>query len=198
MDWKNFLLMVVFAVALLGSPGPATISLAASGIAYGYKRSMPFLMGIIIGFFFNMLAVALGLGYIFTHYSEVYDAFKYISFVCILYISYRVATSGPIQLQGAKPFSYMQGILLDVTNPKAYVASIAVLTQFAKSDVHYYRSVAIIIATNMVLASVLQFGWCYAGDRLSKLVSSPKASSRINVVLAIVMVASVAITMFAY
>jgi threonine/homoserine/homoserine lactone efflux protein len=112
-------LLIVFASSLLGSPGPAVVSLAASGAAVGYRRSMPFLGGIITRFLVNLLAVAFGLAAVFANSPTVHTWFKFVSAAYIMYLAWKIGSSGPIEEGKSSPFGYPQGVLLNLLNPKA-------------------------------------------------------------------------------
>lgn len=192
MDARQLSLLVIFSISMLGSPGPATMSLAASGATYGFRASLPFLGGIILGFFGNLAAAALGLGYLFVEYPAVHAVFRYASLAYILYLGVRIFFSKPAELADPRPLRFGQGIVLNLLNPKAYVAAIAAITQFTATGDAYYETMAIVIAVNLVLAFVLQLGWVYAGHLLGRggALSSPRLGRAINAVLALAMVVS--------
>jgi threonine/homoserine/homoserine lactone efflux protein len=192
MEWRQLSLLVIFSISMLGSPGPATMSLAASGATYGYRASLPFLGGIILGFFGNLLAAALGLGVLFVEYPAVHTVFRYVSLVYILYLGVRIFFSKPAELENTQPLRFGQGVILNLLNPKAYVAAIAAITQFTAAGDRYYESMVIVIAVNLVLAFVLQLGWVYAGHLVGRggALSSPRVARVVNAVLALAMVVS--------
>ena len=77
----NWFELIAFTSVLLGTPGPATISLLYSGINYGFKKSLPYFLGIIIGFFCNLLIAAFGISAI-LEYQLIYNIHYYCIF-CI-------------------------------------------------------------------------------------------------------------------
>jgi len=191
MELTTLLSLIVFSASLLGSPGPATISLAASGVSVGYKKTFPYLCGLTTGFGINLITAIVGIGYIFANYPTIANIFKVISFAYILYIAYKIMRSATIVVEKkGKRLSYLDGVLLNLTNPKAYIAAIAVISQFTTSD-DYYRLALIVVIVNLVVAFSLQFLWSYAGSILSKFFTSPQSNRNINVTFAILLVASV-------
>ena len=183
--------MFVFATVLYGTPGPATLSLAASGGAYGFRKSVPYLLGVISGVFFNFLLVALGVAYLFQNYPVVYDVFKYISLSYVLYLAYRIATSGSIKSETCSPLRFIQGVILNLLNPKAYVAALATVSQFTVPGEAYYRSTLVVIIVVMITATIVDFLWVYAGGLMGKVFSTEASARIVNIVLALVLALSV-------
>jgi threonine/homoserine/homoserine lactone efflux protein len=187
----------VFAASLLGSPGPATVSLAASGAAIGRQRSLPFLGGIITGWFINLVAVVLGLAVLFTRFPEVEQAFKVASLVYIVYLAWKIATSGAIGDGEGHHFRYVSGVLLNLLNPKAYIAATAIVTQFTVFGRDHASQVATVVATSLLVALVTQFGWIVAGDLLSHLFRDLRLARVLNGGMALLMVLTVLLATFA-
>ena len=181
----------VFAMVLYGTPGPAIISLTASGAAYGFRRSVPYLLGLVAGTLVTVSVAAFGLGYLFTEFPVVYETLRYLSLAYIFYLAYRIARGNMAESEDPKPWHLGHGILLSLVNPKAYVAAIAIITQFATAGEAYTRSVAILTVVIAIVLSIVDTAWLYAGQWMKTLFSSPGAARALNWTLAIVLVASV-------
>ncbi|MEG9883395.1 MAG: LysE family transporter [Hyphomicrobiales bacterium] len=179
---------IVFCAIVLGTPGPAVIALFSSGINYGFYKTLPFFIGILTGFLLNLTACALLIGSTFYISRILLFVFKIISLGYIVYISYKIATS-PILLQksSARSLSFFQGFLLDLLNPKAYIASFSSLSVFLIKT-EFFISIIIIIVINMVISIILQGAWIILGERLGPLFRNSFYNRMINIVLALVMV----------
>src|SRR3981189_3907102 len=68
---------VIFATVMFFTPGPNNIMLLSSGLTYGFRRTLPHVAGIVIGFAFMVGAVGLGLGTIFITYPLLQTILKY-------------------------------------------------------------------------------------------------------------------------
>ena len=84
----------IFGLVAAVTPGPNNIMLTASGSAFGFRRSVPHMLGIIIGFPVLFLAVGLGLGEIFTTYPKLHLALKYAGAAYLFYLAWRIAQAG--------------------------------------------------------------------------------------------------------
>src|SRR5882672_10069342 len=88
---------VIFATVMFFTPGPNNIMLLSSGLAYGFRRTLPHLAGIVIGFAFMVGAVGLGLGTIFITYPVLQTILKYAGAAYLVYLAAAIAMSGPVK-----------------------------------------------------------------------------------------------------
>lgn len=180
------------AIALLASPGPATLALAASGAAYGMQRSLQFFVGITLGLVIAMALVASGLYVVLHSFPGLAVALTVISIVYIFWLAYRIGTAPPIQdEQAVVTPGWGAGFVLGVANIKAYAAFAALLGSFTlgTSPAWEQGSKALIC---LLVCVVFDFLWLFAGSRMRKLFIHPVWSRRLNVSFAILMVATVA------
>ena len=102
------------AIALFGfvasvTPGPNNVMLWASGLNYGFRRTIPHLAGINIGFVSLLLAVSFGLGALFQRWEWMGVALRIVGSIYLLYLAYRVATAGSAEkADTTKPFTFWE------------------------------------------------------------------------------------------
>jgi threonine/homoserine/homoserine lactone efflux protein len=173
--------LVVTALAIMGSPGPATISLTAAGSAYGVRRSLGYCAGIVAGTMVVLLLVATGVTSLLLAVPGLHPALLGVSVAYILWLAWHIATAPPSRLADAPAPTARGGLLLGVANPKAWVAIAAV---FASSSLAPLEKTAVLAA----LALVINATWLAAGASLAPLLRSRAA----NVALALVLVGATA------
>lgn len=186
------LTFTVAAIALLASPGPATLALAASGAAYGMNRSIRFFVGITLGLAIAMALVATGLYVVLHSFPVLATVLAVISIVYILWLAYRIGTAPPIkeELSVVTP-GWGAGFVLGVANVKAYAAFAALLGSFTLGTTPAWEQGTKALICLLVCV-VFDFLWLFAGSRMRKLFVHPTWSRRLNVSFAILMVATVA------
>jgi len=191
--WEPAGRLVLTALAIMGSPGPATISLVASGSAYGVRRSLGYLAGIVVGTAAVLLAVASGLTAALLALPALHRVLVAVAVLYIVWLAYHVATAPPLAegTVAAAP-SFAGGALLGVANPKAWVAIAAVfasvrLAPAAADDAGQKLAVlgVLVVAINAI--------WLVAGASLAPLVRDPRRSRIVNVSLAGALVAATAL-----
>ena len=119
-----FLALTVFACVMAFTPGPNNILLAASGVNFGFARTVPHMIGVTLGFLLLMLACGAGLGLIFAALSDLHLVLKIVGAAYMLWLAYKVATAhlANDERAPARPFTFLQAAAFQWVNPKAVVA----------------------------------------------------------------------------
>jgi threonine/homoserine/homoserine lactone efflux protein len=186
--------LVVASLAIMGSPGPATISLAAAGSAYGLRRSLAYLLGMIVGTTLVLLAVASGITATLLAVPALRPVLFVISAAYILWLAYHIATAPPLgrrsETSGAP--SLVGATVLAVANPKAWVAIAAVFASVRLAD----TATADAAAKTAVLALmivVIMVAWLLVGASFAPLLRDPRRARVVNVALAAALVVTTAL-----
>jgi threonine/homoserine/homoserine lactone efflux protein len=185
--------LLLASLAIMGSPGPATISLTAAGSAYGVRRSLGYLAGIVLGTTFVLLAVASGITVALLAVPALRIALIALSAAYILWLAYRIATAPPLAgAAAARPPTIAAGALLGIANPKAWVAIAAVFASVrVASGAAADAGAKIVLLAAMIVA--INTLWLLAGASISPLLRDPARAGRVNVALAIALVAATAL-----
>lgn len=187
--------LLVLAAVVMGSPGPATLSLTAAGSAFGVRRSLAYLAGIVGGTIVVLLAVAAGLTAVITALPSLRDALIVAAAVYIVWLAVRIAAAPPLARASAagRP-SLPAGAFLGVANPKAWVAIAAVFASARLSDARVLDA-ALKVAILGPMVVVINVAWLLAGASLAPVLADRRRARAVNVGLALVLVASVALTL---
>jgi threonine/homoserine/homoserine lactone efflux protein len=177
--------LIVASLLVMGSPGPSTISVTAVGAAFGFRRSIAYMSGLIAGTIAVLLAVATGVVAVLLAVPQLAPVLLMASAAYILYLAFRIATAPPLSKADATIAapSFTGGVLLALANPKAYVAIAAV---FAGSTL----GPALKIAVLGVLVVLIHLAWLLAGAAFSRLFHDPVWSRRVNLVFAAALMAT--------
>lgn len=169
----------------MGSPGPSTISVTAVGAAFGLRRSIAYTSGLIAGTVLVLLAVSTGVLAMLLAVPRIAPVLLVASAGYILYLAFRIATAPPLTTpdRSLDAPSFAGGLLLALANPKAYVAIAAV---FAGSPLA--PSVKIAALSGMVV--LIHAAWLAAGAAFAQVLRAPVWSRRVNVSLAVALVAA--------
>jgi len=114
--------LVAFAFVSSITPGPNNLMLMASGANFGFRRSIPHMFGIGLGFVFMVLLVGAGLVQIFDAYPVSHMALKVVSVFYLLYLAAKIATAAPVRQGqcGGTPMTFLQAAAFQWVNPKAW------------------------------------------------------------------------------
>jgi threonine/homoserine/homoserine lactone efflux protein len=193
--WDALGTLIVTSLAIMGTPGPATISLTAAGSAYGVRRSLTYLAGIIVGTTVVLLAVATGITAALLAVPAVRPILIAAGAGYIVWLAYHIATAPPLPAQAERSAApgLAGGALLGVANPKAWVAIAAVFAS-ARLAGGAALDAAAKTAVLTVMIVVINSTWLAAGASLAPLLRDPRRARAINGSLAAVLVAAAALT----
>jgi threonine/homoserine/homoserine lactone efflux protein len=181
-------------LALAGSPGPATLSLAAAGAAFGVRRALSYMAGLIIGLVAVMGITATGVIGLLLALPGAAPLVTVLAAGYFVYLAFRIATT-PALAEGAaqrRPPSFAGGVFLSLVNPKGYAAMAALFSGF----VLIRRSLAWDVAakTSALIAIIIavDVAWLFAGAALTRVFRAPRLNRAVNLAFALLLLASVA------
>ncbi|MBO0594919.1 LysE family translocator [Nesterenkonia sp. E16_7] len=185
--------LILFVVAGAGTPGPNNTIVMASGAAYGFRRTLPAVLGVNVGFPSMVLIVGIGLGQVLEQWPVILDILRPIGILYLLWLAYKIAT-GPTTLTpkpGAKPPGFVQMALFQFVNPKAWTLSVAALSTFTGFWDSFMLEVAVIALVACSFGAPFTVAWTLLGVGAGRIISQPKHMLIFNLVMAGLLVASV-------
>ena len=191
--WGSIWPLLVTALAIMGSPGPATISLTAAGSAYGVRRSLGYLTGIVAGTVVVLVAVATGITAALLAVPVLRTVLVVLSVAYILWLAYHIATASPPSDQPAAAApSLTGGVLLGVANPKAWVAIAAVFASTRLASTATADAAAKVAVLSLVVVLIMA-AWLFAGAYFASTLHDPSRARVVNLTLAAALVAATAL-----
>jgi threonine/homoserine/homoserine lactone efflux protein len=188
---------VLSGLALAGSPGPATLSLAATGAAFGARRGLGYMSGIILGMVAVMGIVATGVVGILMALPGAAPVAIALAAAYFVYLAIRIATAPPLAEQGdarAAP-SFAAGAILSLVNPKGYAAMAALFSGFVFAGDHVGLDTAAKVAVLTAVITGVNIAWLVGGAALTRFLRDPATNRAINVAFAVLLVASTAVAL---
>ena len=174
MSFEAFSALIVLASASAFTPGPNNALVASSGANFGYRRTLPHILGIAFGFALMVFIVGMFLGELFRQSELLREILRWGGAALLLYVAYKVATSGGLGgRDGApRPFRFLEAAGFQWVNPKGWAMAIAVTSQFVAADNPW--GTAFTIAWVFVLAGLSSASlWALVGHGLRRWLSSP-------------------------
>ena len=184
---------VLAGIALLSSPGPATMSLADIGAAFGARRGFGYMAGIAMGMVIVMTVIATGVMGVLLALPGAAPVLTVLSSAYIVFLAYRIATAPPLaetSNQHRQP-SFIGGVFLSLVNPKAYAAVAALFSGFVLVKDHLPFDAALKIVILLTILSITNAGWLFIGSALTRFTEKPRINRAINVTFAVLLVVSV-------
>jgi threonine/homoserine/homoserine lactone efflux protein len=192
MSHSLLIAFVLFATVMYFTPGPNNIMLLSSAVTYGFRRSLPHIAGITIGFAFMIGAVGLGLGAIFIAYPVLQTILKYAGAAYLIYLAAAIAMSGPVkpgQDNQRGPMTFWGAAMFQWINAKGWVMVIGTITTYA-AIASFPWNITIQVGISLFLGAASCTVWALFGTALRPLLSSERTVRIFNIVMAVLLLAS--------
>jgi len=186
------LAFVGFAFVSSITPGPNNTMLLASGVNYGFRRTMPHIAGISLGCMVMLLLVGLGLGQAFAAVPLLYSALRYTGAAYLLWLAWKIATAGALTVQGAsdgQPLTFWQAAAFQWVNPKAWIMVVGAASTYAPRDQFERNVIVLALLLGLVNAPSICV-WAGFGTALRPWLSHQGRVRVFNVVMALLLVLS--------
>ena len=192
MPYAIFLALVVFAFATAFTPGPNNILLAASGVNFGFARTIPHVLGVQFGFIALLTACTAGLGLAFAAVPALQIALKVAGGAYMLWLAWKVANAHNNDSVGrgaAQPFTFVQAAAFQLVNPKAAVVSLSAIAIYVRPGERFDAVVLVaVFAVSTILSAVT---WAGFGVALRRVLQNPLRARIFNTAMALLLVASI-------
>ena len=182
--------LALFAFVSSATPGPNNLMLMASGANYGFRRTVPHMMGISVGFMVLMLLTGIGLVQVFEIYPVSYTILKVLSVVYMLYLAWKIANAAPVKARKVtgKPMTFLQAAAFQWVNPKAWAMALTAITVYVADSGQFMLLAAAVIFACVNLPSVTI--WTVLGQQMARFLTNPARLRAFNWTMAVLLVAS--------
>jgi threonine/homoserine/homoserine lactone efflux protein len=183
---------VAFVFVMFFTPGPNNIMLMSSGLTHGFRRTVPHIAGVTLGFAFMIATVGAGLGAVFLAYPVLETVLKYAGAVYLVYLAGVIAMSAPPTAQSAArrgPMTFWHAAMFQWVNGKGWVVVIGTITAYA-AIAHFPWNIVIQTAVSLAVGAASTVAWALFGRALRSLRGSGRSVRVFNIVMAVLLLAS--------
>ena len=181
---------VGFIFALSITPGPNNLMLLASGANFGFRRTIPHMLGVTIGFTFMLVLVGCGIAQIFELYPVFRTVLKVASITYMLYLAWKIANAAaPKDAEiSSVPLTFLQASAFQWVNPKAWTMALSIFSVYAPQI--NLPIITQIVLVDVIVGAVCVSTWAYAGEKLRTVLQNPQHLRNFNWTMAALLVAS--------
>lgn len=185
-----------FCLVTSATPGPNTLMLMASGANFGLRRTIPHLLGVVLGFGAMVAILGLGLDRLVLGNAALAGALTWLSLAYVLWLAWKIATAAPPAPSAAsgaasgaapgRPLGFLAAAAFQWVNPKAWAMGLGALSAYAAG-----AGGAWIVAGVFVLVGLpVGVAWTATGQGMQGLLSRPARLRAFNATMAVVLVLS--------
>jgi threonine/homoserine/homoserine lactone efflux protein len=187
--WELIAAISVYYFVMYATPGPNNSILTASGIKFGFIRSIPNIIGISSGHGLQLALVCFGLGSLFSQFPILLEVLKYIGACYLLYLAWKMFGSLNISRTEEKssPLKYYEAILFQFVNPKAWVICITAVSLFYPENVNLIIGTLFLVIMSTIINLPSISMWAFGGSIIRRYLSNKKLKTIIEWILAILL-----------
>ena len=182
MSWTMWLAFLAAALVIAVSPGPGAVLSMSTGLRYGYAAALRAIAGLQIALLLQLCVVALGLGAVLATSEAAFAVVKFAGAAYLIWLGVQKWRSPPEPIGGdgeglrvqSRRQLYAQGILVNLTNPKAIVFIAALVPQFIVPDRPQWPQFAIIGATMVAVDTMVMSCYALLATRFRPLLRNPR------------------------
>jgi threonine/homoserine/homoserine lactone efflux protein len=187
--------LAVFAAVSSVTPGPNNLMLMASGINFGFRRTLPHMLGVGLGFTLMIILIGLGVMQFIEAIPASGLVIAILSALYLLYMAWKIATtdtapqSAKGQVSGSKPFTFLQAALFQWVNPKAWTMALTAISIYAPKS-QGWLAIFIVAGIFGIINLPCTSLWAAMGAKMSNMLSDPVRRRAFNIIAALLLVAS--------
>ena len=184
-----FSTLATFYCTMFFTPGPNNAMLTASGMKFGFIRTLPHLIGITLGHILQIGLTCLGLANLFLLYPQVQFYMKILCFLYLLYLGWKMIGSfSMIQKETGRPLRFYEASAFQFINPKAWSIAVTVASGFFPTEENIFVGVLFVVITAAIINFPVCSLWALFGSGLRKFVNDIKVKKIIEYLLALLLV----------
>ncbi|MDB6092202.1 MAG: hypothetical protein JWN85_4986 [Gammaproteobacteria bacterium] len=173
------------------TPGPNNVMLTAAGATFGFRRTVPHMLGICAGFGLELLAVCAGLGAIFTRWPELQTVLRWVGAAYLLYLGVRMLGGGDARAGATtRPVTFLEAALFQFLNPKAWVMTLTAATLFLPRELGVLAADSYMLAVMGLINLPCIAIWALFGSSLRSFLARPASRMGFNAAMAVALAAT--------
>jgi threonine/homoserine/homoserine lactone efflux protein len=186
-----FFAFVLFAAVMFFTPGPNNIMVMSSGLTYGFRRTLPHILGVVVGFAFMVGAVGVGFGTVFLAFPILQTILRYVGAAYLIYLAVMIAMASPPKPGEASrgPLTFWQGAMFQWVNVKGWVAIIGTITAYA-GIAKFPLNIVLQVLIFLLMGTASITTWTLFGSALRPFLTSPRLVQAFNIAMALLLLAS--------
>lgn len=168
------------------TPGPNNVMLTASGANFGFRRTLPHMLGICGGFALQMLAVCAGLGAIFSRWPHLQDGLRWLGAAYLVWLGWRLLRPAEAGARRApRPVTFLEAAAFQFLNPKAWVMTLTAATLFMPPELGPAAAAGYMLLWGVVIPAPCVLVWALFGTSLRAVLARPRGRLAFNSTMAL-------------
>jgi len=191
MTLPNLLPFATYEFIMGITPGPNNVMLTAAGVHFGFRRTLPHILGISFGVALLLGVCCTSLGTLFVHFPVMRVALEWIGAAYLLYLGWRLLGGGAIKTgQAPRPLSFMEAAGFQFLNPKGWVICLTAASLFLPPDLPLPAGSAYLVTVTCLISPPCSMAWALFGGSMRQALQRPVPRRVFNGVMAVALAAT--------
>ncbi|MDA8559351.1 LysE family translocator [Candidatus Pelagibacter bacterium] len=181
----DLLLLLGISLSLGFTPGPNNAVASYSAFNFGFKKTIPLIMGVGLGYTTLVILINFVLISIFKTYPIIQEIIRILGTVFLVYLAYKIATSNTSNNEKkTNPVTFYDTFVFQFINPKGVMAATTLISKFVDQDNYISTSVMVILVCSLTAFSSIT-AWTLLGKFLRKFATNNSFIKRFNYVMSV-------------
>jgi threonine/homoserine/homoserine lactone efflux protein len=176
--------LLTYSFVMSSTPGPNNLMLTASGANFGYRRTVPHILGIAAGHGPQIFVTCLGLGALFQAYPVLHQLLRIAGALYLVYLAWRLAGSAIGRQEMQRPLSFWEALAFQAVNPKSWVKAITVATVFMPPGMAVLPAATLVSVISVAIGVPCVSMWALFGVAIRRLLTDPRRQRAFNAIMA--------------
>ena len=187
--YEQFLPLILFGIATAFTPGPNNIMSSYSGFNFGFKKTIPLMLGVIFGWTSMLTIMASGLIVVFQTYLFLQNIIKILGSIFLIYLAYKIAFSSTTHSENIKkPVNFFDTFLFQFINPKGVIVAMITVSTFIDVQNNYLRDALIVLTVYFFMAVFSVSSWCLLGKYLRNFATNENFIKKFNYTMSFLLI----------
>ncbi len=187
--YEQFLPLILFGIATAFTPGPNNIMSSYSGFNFGFRKTIPLMLGVIFGWTSMLTIMASGLIVVFQTYLFLQNIIKILGSIFLIYLAYKIAYSSTTHSENIKkPVNFFDTFLFQFINPKGVIVAMITVSTFIDVQNNYLRDALIVLTVYFFMAVFSVSSWCLLGKYLRNFATNENFIKKFNYTMSFLLI----------
>ena len=187
--YDQFLPLILFGIATAFTPGPNNIMSSYSGFNFGFRKTIPLMLGVIFGWTSMLTIMASGLIVVFQTYLFLQNIIKILGSIFLIYLAYKIAFSSTTHSENIKkPVNFFDTFLFQFINPKGVIVAMITVSTFIDVQNNYLRDALIVLTVYFFMAVFSVSSWCLLGKYLRNFATNENFIKKFNYTMSFLLI----------
>ena len=185
--------LLLFGIATAFSPGPNNIMTSYTAFNFGFKKAIPTMLGVIVGWTLLIIILQIASVAIFQKYELIQTIIKILGSIYLLFMAYKLSFAGKINQDkiDLKPVTFLNTFWFQFVNPKSIIVGLTSISLFIDTQNNYLRDSIILTFVWFLMAVGSQAAWCLMGKYMRKFATTDKFIKNFNYTMSFLLIVCV-------